>query len=298
MRKTQKSMWNLLPIRGEGSKPPLFWIHGDASDHYLTDYLDSDQPIYAFKHQGRHGERACYTEVEKIAAYYLRQVSVIQQEGPYFLGGYSFGGTVAFEMAQQLQARGNNVPFLFMIDSRFPGIDNPSSSCPPFQTPFYDELQRHLRDIRGLKAQQMVNYFATRVRDKFQQRLRRVIKPLKAILIKVYLGMDRPLPYYLRNQYILKVYFDALPLYKPKPYNGPATYIKSSERSSAHSAHWAAVIQRGLEVYEVPATNHMDIIALRNGPLWAEKLKMSLRRSQEAYVVRPSSVKETTRRHG
>jgi len=58
-----------------------------------------------------------------IAAHYLSQLREVQAEEPYFLGGYSFGGTIAFEMARQLQAGGEKVAFLFIIDSLSPGTD-------------------------------------------------------------------------------------------------------------------------------------------------------------------------------
>ena len=129
----QKSTLNLMPIRTEGGckRRPLFWIHGDSSDAFLKDYLDPDQPLYAFKHQGRHGERVLHTHVETIAAHYLAQIFTVQTEGPYFLGGYSFGGTVAFEMARQLQTKNQTVGLLFIINSLCPGTHAQHPWAPP-----------------------------------------------------------------------------------------------------------------------------------------------------------------------
>src|SRR5262245_15113300 len=112
MEITPKSTWNLSAVQTAGSKPPLFWVHGDASNNYLPEFLVPDQPIYVFKHQGRHGEPIFYKEVQAIAAHYLRQIQTLQYRQPYFLGGYSFGGTIAFEMAQQLQESGEKVALL------------------------------------------------------------------------------------------------------------------------------------------------------------------------------------------
>ena len=293
MQEHRKSAWNLLPIQTSGSKPPFFWVHGDASDLYLSDCLGPDQPVYGFKHQGRHGEPASFTQVETIAAYYLRQVRKIQVHSPYFLGGYSFGGTIAFEMAQQLQAEGENVPFLFMLDSLYPGFPgehSPSSNISPSPT-YFKEIQRHMQNARGLQLPKAVKYVSARLHGKFQERVGRAKKPLNGLLIKAYLAVGRRLPFHLRNQYILKIYFDALAIYDPKPYNGRAVYIKSSERPSVHSLRWNALMRGGLDRYEVAATNHMDIIKVQNASSWTEKLKTSLLESQELY--RPKSMRNT-----
>ena len=59
-----------------------------------------------FNHQSTDGQRALYTTVENIAAHYLDEILTVQRNGPYRLGGNCFGGLVAFEMAKQLQERG------------------------------------------------------------------------------------------------------------------------------------------------------------------------------------------------
>jgi len=95
----------LVPIQPRGTKPPFFWVHGDNSNAYLPQFLGSDQPVYALEHQSQNGKAALYVTVESIAAHYLRELSSVQPKGPYFLGGYSFGGTVAFEMESACAAR-------------------------------------------------------------------------------------------------------------------------------------------------------------------------------------------------
>src|SRR5262245_38952195 len=197
---------NLVPLQIGGSRLPLFWIHCDQSNLYLAKYLGPAQPLYAFKHQGRHGERVRYTEVETIATHYLQQLRAIQTEGPYFLGGYSFGGTIAFEMAQQFRARGENVGLLFMIDSLYPGthVENLSpagtasfSVGVPRTAAYRQEIHRHLGNLSRLKPRDMMKYFTARVTSKLEGRMAPAITALKKILIRMYLTMDRPLPFWL-----------------------------------------------------------------------------------------------------
>src|SRR4030095_9382856 len=99
---------------------------------------------------------ADFTQVETIAAHYLSQIRMVQPKGPYFLGGYSFGGIVAFEIAQQLQIEGAHIPLLFIIDSHFPGTfvkESPGLDRAPSARDNFIRLcrdtRRHLRSMSG-----------------------------------------------------------------------------------------------------------------------------------------------------
>ena len=111
----------LVPIRIRGDKRPFFCVHG-AGGHVLfiaslVRYLDHDQPFYAFQARGVQADQEPLTYVEEMAALYLKALKLVQPEGPYLLGGYSMGGMVAFEMAQQLAVNGEQVDALVIIDT-------------------------------------------------------------------------------------------------------------------------------------------------------------------------------------
>ena len=61
-----------------------------------------------------------YTSIEAIASYYLQEIRRVQARGPYLLGGYCTGGVIAFEMAQQLRAAGEEVAILVLFDTNNP----------------------------------------------------------------------------------------------------------------------------------------------------------------------------------
>ena len=92
----------LVLFRNGGTQPPLF-LHGGSLE--LSRYLADDQPCYGIRPHGQDGRRAP-TTVEEMAADYLRQIRSVQPQGPYLIGGFSFGGLVAYEMAQQLRQSG------------------------------------------------------------------------------------------------------------------------------------------------------------------------------------------------
>lgn len=83
----------------------------------LVKRLGPNQPVYALQSQGLDGIRPHLTTIEEMAAHYISEIRVVQPRGPYYLLGYSFGGLVAFEMAQQLQTSGEEVGLLGMLDS-------------------------------------------------------------------------------------------------------------------------------------------------------------------------------------
>ncbi len=116
------SPWSsLVPIQTGGSKPPFFCIHGIEANvirfYALAKYLGPDQPVYALQAQGVNDNCECHTRAEDMAAHYLKEIRTVYPKGPYYLGGYSFGGMIALEMAQQLLAQGEDLPSVVLFDT-------------------------------------------------------------------------------------------------------------------------------------------------------------------------------------
>ncbi|MEM8856919.1 MAG: thioesterase domain-containing protein, partial [Chloroflexota bacterium] len=112
----------LLEIqKGLSTRPKFFCVHGEDGDiSYLRHWIKylGEQPFYAF--QARtiiDGKKERYTSIEDIASNYLTELKEVQPRGPYYLGGYSTGGVIAFEMAQQLLKTGEQVALLGLVDS-------------------------------------------------------------------------------------------------------------------------------------------------------------------------------------
>jgi amino acid adenylation domain-containing protein len=109
----------LVPIQPRGDKPPFFCVHplgGQVLGYrLLARHLGDDQPFFGVQGRPIHDDET-YTLLEDRAAQYVAEVLQVQPQGPYYLGGYSLGAFIAFEMAQQLHRQGRHVAFLALLD--------------------------------------------------------------------------------------------------------------------------------------------------------------------------------------
>ena len=116
----------LVGIKISGSQPPLFCIHPVGGNVLcyadLARHLAKDYPVYGLQSLGLDGQQQPLTSVEEMASHYIQAIQQIQPQGPYHLIGWSIGGVIAYEMAQQLQARNEPVALLTLIDSYVPTL--------------------------------------------------------------------------------------------------------------------------------------------------------------------------------
>lgn len=115
---------SVVEIHGQGTRPRLYLVHGVGGGMFwgyanLARHLGNDQPLFAFKSRGLDGLPEWPT-IEEMAASYIADLREHQPHGPYLLGGYCFGGIVAYEMARQLQAQGEEVALLALINGSPP----------------------------------------------------------------------------------------------------------------------------------------------------------------------------------
>jgi thioesterase domain-containing protein len=135
----------LVAIQEKGSQPPFFCVHGGAGStlflHQLSRELGTNQPFYGIEPEGLDGRRFQRLTVEAMATHYLAEIRKVQPSGPYKLGGYCFGGLVAFEMAQQLRRQGEQVGLiaLFSAALRFNQLI-PQASVPLERKPARTQL--------------------------------------------------------------------------------------------------------------------------------------------------------------
>ncbi len=122
VRETPAPGWSpLVTIQPSGSRPPFFCMHGAGGNvliyRALSLHLGLDQPFYGLQCQGLDGNSPLLETVEDMAALYMKEIRRVQPHGPYFLGGYCMGGSIAFEVARQLQSAGESIGLLALFDT-------------------------------------------------------------------------------------------------------------------------------------------------------------------------------------
>ena len=257
----------IVPIQPKGTRPPLYVISGIGGNvikfHTLAFHLGEDQPIYGLLPRGLDGKNSLLTRIEDMAAYYVEAIRSMQPEGPYSLVGYSFGGLVAFEVAQQIVAQGGQVQFLGLFDSvEWHYADRVNKSLRPSER--MDVLKEHMNAMvfgsdRFAYSKKLLNGKISRLKYRFLQ------------------SLGRPLPQNVGD--LEEVNSFAATKYVPKVYHGKLTLFRSMKRvvqqGSDEYLGWKEFAGAGVEVHHIPST-HFDILQEPGVSVIAEKLRTCL----------------------
>jgi thioesterase domain-containing protein len=163
---TARSESPLVPIQPRGSRCPLFLVHpagGTVFPYYgLAHCLGQDQPFYGLRARGLVEGEAPHTTIEAMAVDYWAAVKSVQPTGPYALGGWSFGGLVAYEMARLAQAQGQEVAFVGLLDTRLVSNaddDQGESAFAALAAMFPEADQASLLELQSWSRDRQVAYF-------------------------------------------------------------------------------------------------------------------------------------------
>jgi non-ribosomal peptide synthetase component F/thioesterase domain-containing protein/SAM-dependent methyltransferase/aryl carrier-like protein len=135
-RESDRSRAALITLQARGTQAPLFFVHPSGANALvyrdLAEALGPDQPF----HMLAHPDLQAFASIEDLAAAYVGEVRQTQPDGPYRLAGLSFGGLVAFEMAQRLTAAGERVSSVALLESslRAPDGEIPDRDLTPYRT--------------------------------------------------------------------------------------------------------------------------------------------------------------------
>ena len=276
-------LWSpLVAIQSKGSQPPFFFIHAISGNilnyRHLARHLGPDQPLYGLQARGLDGKQTPDTRIEDMAAFYIREIRRIQPEGPYFLGGGSSGGTVAFEMAQQLRARDQRVSLLAMFDTYLPNSRRYPVSTALSGSRVY-KADRHLGRLLLLRPKDQLSYIFKLVKAN--------IIPIDSNLKDIIYRGETPTEASASRalEVVLKASRQALSNYVPKAYAGRITLFMSSEAPDRPfydgRLAWNEIASDGLEVHVIPG-DHENGFEEPHVKVLAEKLRVCIQRAHEA----------------
>ncbi|MFN2529807.1 MAG: amino acid adenylation domain-containing protein [Pyrinomonadaceae bacterium] len=279
LRRTESkhSCSSLVPVQPQGSLPPLFCIHAGGANvliyRPLARHLGKEQPVYALQARGLDGLMDPLACVEEMATHYIREIRSVQSEGPYYLLGASFGGLVAFEMAHQLNAEGQEIAFLAMLNTNCPVY----TLAHRFRCHLGHFKQRGLRSyaqsiaraIAGRVSKRLANPDGNNAAGSELQALIDCGQDIDDALIRTVLGI-----------------YHASEAYHPVgyAYSGRITFFWANDDEvdfEDNRLGWQRLAASGFEVYRVPGT-HASIREEPNVALLVAELQPCLERARIA----------------
>lgn len=110
----------IVPLQLTGDKTPIFFVHPGVGEVLifvnLAKYFQNERPFYALRARGFEPGHPFFTSMDEMVSTYAAAVKRTQLTGPYAISGYSYGGVVAFEVAKRLEAMGDEVKFVGLIN--------------------------------------------------------------------------------------------------------------------------------------------------------------------------------------
>ena len=266
-------LWSpLVPIRPAGSRLPFFFVHpigGNVLNFAgFASHFHDDQPVYGIQARGLDGKDAPRLTIDEMAADYVDSIRAVQPNGPYSIGGFSAGAIVAFEMARLLQAQGQQISILALLDSEL-------------ELPLSARSGSVLHSLRGALRMARFNLrYAARipafsfVRRKAKNLYMRAT--LRLWRIREVLGLHND-PSNLGPE---EGFMLALRHYTPRPYNGDATLFRAMDEIARYPdpyLGWRPFILGKLEVQEIRGDHDNLLLEPQIGFL-AERLEARLHR--------------------
>ena len=257
----------LVPIQPKGNKIPFFCVHGGFGNvlnfYDLTRYLGKEQPFYGLQARGVDGKQPPFSSLKEMAAEYVKQMRVVQPEGPYMVGGFSMGGEVAYEIAQQLNAQGQEVALVALLDTHNPefarrrnnilrmaeGPDDEAEVAGEDAAEFGGGL---LNSLRVLKRWALLRYKLARMDWQKYRLFQRARALLRA---------GETLPQSLISPFLWKSHIDLVNDHELKPYPGRVTLFRASETEAGNPTGedigWTPLAQGGLDVHILHGTHNI-----------------------------------------
>lgn len=254
----------LVPIRSGGPRPPFFLVHGGGGHvfvyQWLAAQLDGDRPVFGFNLKGSRGADLPRT-VEEMAECYLSDLLATWPEGPCLLGGYSFGGVVAWEIARRLHARGRAVPLLVLIEAT---PEPPQALSAPVRAwrrarRFGQGAVRTFRDLSRTAPSDWNAFFSNRVGR-----------------ARILLLDPQPVPpgEATEADAMMAACAWAVRRYRPGRYAGRTLYLQAEGRNGR--LVWPSLAE-DLEVVVLPGGEHKSFLQRENAGRIAEVLDSRLR---------------------
>jgi len=230
------------------SRKPFFLIHpgeGNISCYSeLAVHIGKDFPVYCFQALGFNEGEKPYTKIEDMAAHYINSMQSIQDEGPYILGGWSMGGLIAYEMAQQLLRQDKNISMLVVFDTWISvNRHYVKEGAEALLQNLFPNLKLSLDEIDH-SSDNYSDYFTDEELDLILENAK------KSNFISSEFGVAQVERYFK----VFKTNAMAMLAYKPDIYQGSMIIFRAKELLTDYDPviEWSNLVSGGIEIYSVP----------------------------------------------
>ncbi|WP_319420021.1 amino acid adenylation domain-containing protein [Pleurocapsa sp. FMAR1] len=245
---------SLVNIQPHGTKPPLFCIHpvgGNVLTYYsLAKALGNEQPFYGLQSRGWDGREPLLICLEEMAADYLQEIRLVQPQGPYYLGGHSFGGFVAYEIACQLEQQGESIALLALFDCLGPKITDKNA---------LQKTYIHFSNFTQLSTFQALDYVKSKIKYRLKAKVLRSTQQRYFKFVELFLSPQQKLAFKINN-----LNYQILRKYTPQTYGGKLTLFRAKIRDAKAyfdaDGGWKGMALGGVDTYEIPG-DHASILS-------------------------------------
>ncbi|MFI6553580.1 amino acid adenylation domain-containing protein [Streptomyces griseus] len=244
-----------VPLAGGGGQPPLFLVHpvggGVLCYREAAAVLGTGRPVHGLPAPGLTPGTPPAATVRELADLGLRAVREVQPAGPYRLGGWSFGGLVAYEMAHTLTEQGEDVALLALLDTGFPGTGGAPDTL---LADFAEDLLRSAG--LGMPEPLAASLAAAQAAGHEEDGLRTV----RDELIRQDAGAGLTPGELARHYAVFRANTLAAAAYRPPAHRGAVHFYQSTDGARLGSARaWARAVRGPLVVRELD-TDHYGIV--------------------------------------
>ena len=254
----------IVPLQSNGARASIFGVPGHNGDVFcyraLAQSLGDDQPFYGLQPPGLDGHDEPLTRVEDLAAYFAAQIRAFQPRGPYIIAGYCAGGTVAFELAQQLLGDGAAISFVALFGSPYPAYFRLPTQLWQRLAQQAQRIRKHARELASQSWGGRRRYLAEKLREHIARRTDEETRALDPVLV-------------LRAK-VERATLSAVRRYTPSHFAGRVSLFLPGRqwlRSGVAAQRWRSVAQRTEEYFGPDDSCHSyDMLREPNAPAFAE----------------------------
>lgn len=266
----------IVPLQHRGERTPMFAVPGHNGDVFcyraLAQSLGESRPFFGLEPPGLDGFEEPLTSIEELADYFAGQILAFRPDRPIMLGGYCAGGTVAFELARQLQQRGAKVEYLALFGSPYPSWYRWTGQL---RWRFGQQVERGVKHARALTGRSLAGC-RDYVTEKMKGRRARIEAEAEAAPV-----LDAVL---MRRAAVERATLKAARVYVPAPYAGRmGLFLPSGDAALEDGARrWKAVAWRAEECLSPSDADGFNMLREPHAPAVAELLRRSLDAIEDA----------------